>query len=136
MTLRGGVLMPTSATQAQQGLFVIRNADMATTADQAFTKLFAGAGYVVTGIVAVRKTGAFSVACLGGIYTAASKGGVALLSAAQSWATLTGAGAAAVPLVANLLQTITSSATPILSLTTANLAALTADIFILGAVID
>ena len=127
---------PLLAGNATQTLFVLRGADMTLTTDQVFTKLCGFTNYVVTNIVGVRKTGAFGTACLGGVYTAASKGGSALLAATQIWAALTGAGTAQAATLANILQTVAASATPILSLTTGNTGALTADIFIQGIVTD
>lgn len=109
---------------------------MTLTTDQAFSKIGSFTNYVVDNIVTVRKTGAFGVSCLGGIYSAAAKGGDAILAATQTWAGLTGAGTSVVPAFSNLLQTKVESATPILSLTTGNTGALTADIFICGVIVD
>lgn len=116
-------------------LFVLRAADMTLTSDQAFTKIGAFTSYVVTGVVATRKSGALGVACAGGIYSAATKGGDAIIAAAQSWAGLTGALTAVIAAVANLIGKA-ETATPILSLTTGNTGALTADIFITGTIVD
>jgi hypothetical protein len=134
MTLRAISNLPSVTTQ--QTLFVVRGADMTLTTDQAFTKLFSGTNYIVTNVFGVRKTGAFGTACLGGIYSAASKGGDTILAATQSWAALTGAGTSVAATLANILQTKVESATPFLSLTTGNTGTLTADIFILGVVVD
>lgn len=133
------VLRSTSSTPQQYGqqtLFVLRAADMTLTTDQAFTKLFSGTKYVITNLTAVQKSGAFGVACLGGIYTGAAKTGDALCAAAQSWGALTGASTAAVATLANLLQTKVETATPFLSLTTGNTGALSADVFISGVIVD
>lgn len=116
-------------------LFVLRNADMTLTTDQAFTKIGTFTNYVVTGVIANRKTGALGVACAGGIYSAAAKGGDAILAAAQSWAGLTGALTAVIATVANLIGK-PETATPILSLTTGNTGALTADLFVTGSIVD
>lgn len=124
-----------AAALQQQTLFILRAADMTLTTDQAFTKQGAFTNYVVTGVTAIRKTGALGVACAGGIYTAATKGGDAILAAVQSWATLTGASTATLATVANLISKV-ESATPILSLTTGNTGTLTADIFVTGSVVD
>lgn len=122
-------------SQTGQQLFVLRSANMQSTADQAFTRLFSGTNYRITDIHAVRKTGAASVACAGGIYDAASKGGNALVAAAQSWVTL--AANVNVPAaLAAVVGTALTSATPNLSLTTGSSAACTADIFIFGYVVD
>lgn len=120
----------------EKPLFILRSADMQLTTDQAFTKQGAFTNYVIQRVVAVRKTGGTSVACLGGIYTAASKGGSALIAAAQSWVSLTGAGKILAATLAALLGTDFQTATPILSLSTGSTAAATADIFIYGDIVD
>ena len=117
-------------------LFVLRNADMTLTTDQTFSKIGTFTNYVVTGVSATRKTGAFGVACLGGIYTGAAKSGSALLAAAQAWSNLTGGGTAQTATLANILQSVSANVTPILSLTTGNTGALTADLFISGVIVD
>lgn len=126
----------TPAGNISQTLFVLRNANMTLATDQAFSKLFSGTSYVVSGVFAVCKTGAFGVACIGGVYTGAGKTGDALLAAAQSFAGLTAAGTVASAPLANVLQTKSSTATPFLSLTTGNTGALTADLFVTGIVVD
>lgn len=125
-----------SAAVQTQSLFILRNADMTVTTDQAFARLGSFSSFIVTNVIAVRRTGAFGVACLGGIYTGASKSGSALLAAAQSWSLMTGAGSAQTAALANLLQSVAATATPFLSLTTGNTGALTADLFISGIVVD
>lgn len=134
MTLRATQSVPTGFVQ--QVLFVIRAADMTLATDQAFTRLMLGTNYVVTNIIGVRKTGAFGIACAGGIYTGAAKAGTVILAAAQTWAALTGAGTIQVATLANIQAAVSASATPNLSLTTGNTGALTADIFILGVSLD
>ena len=136
MSLRAQTVATVAPAQVEQRLFVLRSADMTLTSDQAFTKAFTGTNYIVTNIFGVLKSGAFGVACVGGIFTGAAKAGDAILAAAQSWASLSGAGTAAVAALANLLVTKVESATPNLSLTTGNTGALTADIFIVGVVVD
>lgn len=117
-------------------LFRLVAADMTLTTDQVFVKLFAGSRYVVTDVVGQRISGAFGVACSGGIYTGAAKTGLVLLSAAQTWAALTGADTAQFAAMSNVLQTSVFTATPLLSLTTGNTGALVADILICGIVVD
>lgn len=128
--------LSTPAVSTEQALFVLRSADMQSTADQAFSKQFSGTNYVLTNVIAVRKTGGVGVSCIGGVYTGSSKGGDALVAAAQSWASLTGASTSAVASLANLFSTKVESATPNLSLTTGSLSALTADIFLFGVIVD
>ena len=136
MSLRAEIIATVPMAQVEQRLFVIRAADMTLTSDQAFTKAFTGTNYMVTNIFGVLKSGAFGVACIGGIFTGSAKSGDAVLAAAQSWASLSGVGTAAAAALANLLVTKVESATPNLSLTTGNTGALTADIFIVGVVVD
>ena len=136
MSLRSVAVSSMPNNQLSQHLFVLRGANMALTTDQTFTKMFTGTNYIITNIVSVLKTGAFGVACVGGIYIGSGKTGDAVLAATQSWATLTGAGTSTVANIANLLQVKVQTATPNLSLTTANTGALTADFFIIGSVVD
>ena len=133
MTIRSAASI-VSANFAQV-LFVIRSANMQSVADQQFSRLAAGSKYLITSIVAVNKTGGATIACAGGIYSAAAKTGDVLVAAAQSWVTL----AANVNVVATLApaaSTALCTATPFLSLTTGSTAACTADIFISGYLID
>lgn len=115
-------------------LFILRNANMQLNTDQQFTKMFVGTLWDPAYIVANRKTGAFSVACAGGIFSAASKGGSAIVATNQSYSTLTGANTQTHPTIQ--ANNVTFSIVPYLSLTTGNSAALTADFFIYGAVLD
>jgi hypothetical protein len=118
--------------QQQQLLFVLRAADMQSTSDQAFTRVFNGTNYLVSHVWAKRASGGTTVVCAGGIYTAASKGGAALIAAAQSWVNLSGALKSVQATLAAIIGTDVQSATPILSLTTGSTAAATADLFIYG----
>lgn len=123
------------SSTAGQVLFVKRLADMTSTADQTFTKLHGGILYRITDIVAIRKTGAATVVCAGGIYDAASKGGNAIVGVAQSWVTLA-ANVNVTPTIAAVVGTALLSGTPILSLTTGSSAACSADFFIFGYIVD
>lgn len=126
----------TTSPQAMQKLFELRNADMAIDTDQQFSKLFGGTKYMITHVVALRVSGAFNTACAGGIYSAATKGGSALVAAAQSWAGLTGANKSVNATVAAVNGTDVHTTTPYLSLSTANGAALVADLHIYGVCTD
>lgn len=108
---------------------------MQSTADQQFTKLFAGTTYRITDIIAVRKTGGASVACLGGIYDAASKGGNAIVAVGQSWVSLA-ASVNVAPTIAAVVATALLTGTPYMSLSTGSTAACTADVFIFGYCVD
>jgi hypothetical protein len=128
--------MPVSASglavsAAMQLLFKLNAANLQLTTDQPFTKLFGGTNYMPIAIIARQRSGAASVACVGGIYDGAAKSGNIVAAAATNWVTLAAAAPVVVP-VANLLQTALLSATPILSLTTGSTAACTADFYIFG----
>lgn len=116
---------------SNQLIAVIRGANFQLTTDQAMTRVFSGTSFAVTGVVARQRTGAASVACLGGIYDGAAKTGNIICAAAQSWVTLA-SGVIVSVAVANLLQTAVLAATPILSLSTGSTAACTGDVFVYG----
>lgn len=127
---------PVPVAQIQQLLFVLRSADMAVTTDQIMVKVFAGSKYIITNMYGTRVSGAYNTACLGGLYTAASKAGNALVASTQTWAALTGASTVQTATLAAIAGTSVSTATPYLSLTTGNGAALSADIFLFGVCVD
>jgi len=124
------------AAQVQQLLFVGRGLNFQSTADQALTRVFAGTSYIVTNVIAVRKAGGATVSVLGGIYTAAAKGGSAVVGAVQSWIGLSGAGKATTATLAALALTDVLSSDLTLSLTTGSTGAVTADVFVYGVVVD
>jgi hypothetical protein len=118
-----------------QLLFVLRGANMQSVTDQAFTKVFAGTKYKVQEAFAVCKSGGATVACAGGIYDAASKGGNALVASSQSWLAL----ASTIPVAPALTGVSTAkilSPALFLSLTTGSTAAVTADVFVFGYIVD
>lgn len=119
------------AVNIQDLLFKLSGANLQSTADQAFTKIYNGSAYQVQSIMARQRTGAASVACAGGIYDAASKGGNAIVGVGQSWVTLA-SGVIVLATLAGLTGTTLLTNTPILSLTTGSTAACTADIYIFG----
>lgn len=126
-----------SQAKNEQLLFVGRGLDFQSTADQALAKQFTGTNFVITSVQAARKTGGATVVCAGGIYTAAAKGGSALVAAAQSWIGLSGAGKIAQATLAAIVGTdAQSAATLYLSLTTGSTAAVTADLFVFGVIVD
>lgn len=101
--------------------------------DQALTMVGAPTLWIPTNIMARRVSGAYNTACLGGVYTAASKGGNAIVAAAQTYAGLTGAGKIQTCTVAAIAATdVQTSTTLFLSLSTGNGAALTADVYVFG----
>jgi hypothetical protein len=111
-------------------LFQLTAANMNITTDQAFTKLLGFTNFLITRIRAVNSSGSLTTAA-GGIYTGAAKAGNAIVAAGQAYATLTGATIGmdlTIAAVGNGLQTVT----PILSLTTGQGSAMTADFYVLG----
>ena len=119
-----------------QALFTCRGANLQNTADQTFEKVGGFVNYKITSIEAVGKTGGATVACLGGIYTAAAKTGNILVAATQSWLSLSGVGKVNVVTLGAPITTDVQSATPILSLSTGSTAAAIADLFVFGVVLD
>ena len=117
-------------------LFTNAGANMQSTSDQAFVKNGTFTTYVITKVMARHKTGAASVVCAGGVYTAAAKGGSALVAAAQSWVNLTATNKIVDASLAAVIATDAQTATPILSLTTGSTGACTADLFIFGFALD
>ncbi len=127
MALRASGILPDSLAVAKATA-----ADFQSTDDQAFTWLVpVPAKYVIRRVVANQVSGATSVACLGGVYTAASKGGSALIAAAQSWLGLSGSGKIVDATLAAIATTnVVTSSTLYLSLSTGSTAACTADVYI------
>jgi hypothetical protein len=106
-------------------------ANMQSGSDQPFTQIYNGSTYAISGIVARQKSGSCSIACLGGIYDAASKSGNVIVAPTQSWLTLN------VGVIVNaVLSTLTGNQwltnSPILSLTTPSTSACSADFYIYG----
>lgn len=127
----------TGASGNMQRLFIARSVDLQSTADQILTKVFRGTTYVVTSVIAVGKSGGATVACVGGIYTAAAKGGSALVAAGQSWIGVSAAGKMTQATLAALVGTDAQTAAPLyFSLTTGSIAAATADLHLFGVVLD
>jgi hypothetical protein len=117
------------AANMQQLLYKGSALNFQLTTDQPLTKVYGGSAYTVTGIFARQRSGAASVACVGGIYDAASKGGNVWVAATQSWVTL--ASGVMVPAVIALTATL-GTTNLILSLTTGSTAAVTADVYVFG----
>lgn len=124
-------------------LFELRRARMDSTADQKFTKVFpGGVRYKISRIVAVNRNSKTAGAAVGGIYTAAAKGGNQVVAASQTYT----------PMVAeNAVRTLTlgtyandtnmadgtyGGSDLYLSLTTPAGAAAVADFYIYGTVTD
>jgi hypothetical protein len=111
----------------QQLLFKLAGANLQLGSAQPFTKIYGGSAYYPQLIVARQRSGAASVACLGGI----SDGTNAIVAAAQSWVTLA-SGITVTAALAALVQTTLLSVTPSLTLATPSTAACTADFYIYG----
>ena len=128
---------PVAATAMnEQLLFIKRAANMQSTSDQVFTKLFTGTIYMPTRVIGKRVSGGASVACLGGLYTAASKGGHALVANTQDWINLTADKKIVAATLAAIASTESHTETPYLSLSTGSTAACAADIYVFGVVLD
>jgi hypothetical protein len=125
---------PLPTQNSEQLLFLGRGLNFQLNTDQALSKQFSGTNYLVTRVVAARKTGGASVTCAGGVYSAASKGGSAVVAATQSWVTL--ASGILVNAAIEAITAILSSGTMYLSLTTGSTAAATADVFVYGVILD
>lgn len=111
----------------------ITGANMNTTADQAIT--IGAAKYVIRKIVVTNASVSLTTAA-GGLYTAASKGGTAIVAAVQLYSGLTGSAKFIDLTLGALLGTdALTSATLYLALTTGQGSAATADIFIIGDVL-
>ena len=126
-----GALGNVTAAGVQQLLFKLLAANMQSTADQAFAKIYGGSAYEISSIVARQRSGAASVVCAGGVYDAAAKGGNAVVAAGQSWVTLAN-GIIVTATLAALTGTTLLANTPFLSLTTGSTAVCTADLYIFG----
>jgi hypothetical protein len=131
MTLKAtgeGALTSISAVgQLSQLLFKLTGANMQSGSAQPFTKVYSGSAYYPLLIVARQRTGACSVACLGGL----SDGTNAIVAATQAWVTLA-SGITVTATLAGLIQTTLLSATPSLTLATPSTGACTADFYIFG----
>jgi len=121
-----------ASTAVAQALFTLNGANMQLTTDQSMVKNFTGTYWLPVAITTIWASGAFNTGCAGGIYTAASKGGTAIVAAAQSYAALTGSGTTISLAIASAGPW---GVTPILSLTTGNSAALTANFVVWGVVL-
>ena len=125
----GGIVYPSALGQSRV-LFHITSANMNSTADQTFVADYPLTSYLITFIRIVNASTSLTTA-VGGIYSAASKGGTALVANTQAYSALTGA-------TLGLDATIAAfgkgalTATPILSLTTPQGGAATADLYIMG----
>lgn len=123
--------LATSELMAERVLWKLVGANMNSTADQAFIKQFTFSNFLITHLRVVNTSASLTLAA-GGIYTAASKGGSAIVAATQLYSGLTGA-TLGLDLTAAAVGLGQLSATALyLALTTAQGTASTADIYLLG----
>lgn len=111
-------------------LFRLIGADMNSIADQPFVQATKFTKFIPIMVVVTNASGPITTAA-GGIYTAASKGGIALVSAAQAWTGLTSTTKAVLPSVTAAAQAILTG-NLYLSLTTPMGSAATADFYVMG----
>lgn len=119
-----------SSIGVMQLLFTLNAANMNVTTDQPFTKAWAFNEYEIATIRCRDADGTLSTAA-GGIYTAAAKGGTALVAAGQAYSGITGTGQG-IDLTIAAAGRAKQTATPIFALTTAQGAARVATLEIWG----
>lgn len=115
-------------TRTYKLLGALTGANMNTTSDQ--TIAIDSTKYIVDKIIVTNASLSLTLAA-GGIYTAASKGGTAVIAAVQVYSALTGSGKY-VALTNAVTADVLTAAQLFLSLTTAQGSASTADIYIFG----
>lgn len=124
-----GLSFPPLLTGATRILWSLTGANMNTTADQALAKAFSFTNYLITQIIVINASTSLTLAA-GGLYTATSKGGTAVVANTQIYSALTGATPALALTIANTDQR--SNAAFYLSLTTGQGGAATADFLVIG----
>lgn len=120
----------TGESQAVLGL--LRSANMNSTADQAIP--IAASKYVVRRIVVTNTSLSLTLA-VGGVYTGAGKTGTTVVANTQLFSALSGATKVLDATVIALTDVLTASSL-FLSLTTAQGSAATADIYVIGDVLE
>lgn len=126
----GQLYNPPALPLAANGLlWSLIGANMNSTADQAFTKAFSFTNYIIDRIIATNASTSPTLAA-GGIYTAASKGGTAVVAAAQVFSGLTASGLVLPLTIAN--TDLRTGANLFLALTTGQGGAATLDLRIFG----
>lgn len=114
-------------------LFSLIGANMNALTDQVFIKGFGFTTFLVTSIVATNASTSLTLAA-GGIYPATSKGGTALVAAAQVYSGMTASTIVVNPTLAT--ATTRTDAALYLSLTVAQGGAATADFYIIGVALN
>jgi hypothetical protein len=122
-----------SATGAIVQIGVLKGANFNSTADQPINIVTpSGKKYLVTNMIVTNGSISLTTA-QGGLYSAASKGGAAIVAASQAYTNVTGATGVEQATIATAGQTATFTNTKLyFSLTTAQGATATADIYLLG----
>lgn len=119
-----------ASSRARQLVGLLTGANMNSTADQAITIRLPN-NELVTGIIIsgfwVKNASTSLTAAIGGIYSAASKGGTVILTASAAYSPLTGVATQAIYFAATSPFTLTANGTIYLSLTTPQGGAATAD---------
>jgi len=118
---------------AMRLLWVLTGANFNSTSDQAFTKVGTFTNWILgpNGCIRVVNPSGAATSAVGGIYSAAAKGGDQILSSAQAWTALTTNQGQSVSGTANGLALRSDSAL-YLSLSTPHGSAVTADVYIFG----
>lgn len=117
----------------ESGVLAKLSANMNTTADQTFA--ITATKYVVRRITVTNASTSLTLA-VGGLYTAASKGGTPIVAATQIYSGLTGATKFLDLALAAILTTdVRSESTLYFALTTAQGATATADVYLIGDVL-
>jgi len=118
-------------TVATQPIAQLLGANMNATTDQALTMLLPASMVFVPRRIVVTNASTSLTTAAGGVYDAASKGGNAIVASSQAYSALTTAGAAIYLTIAAFRRE--AAATKLyLSLTTAQGAAATADVYVYG----
>jgi hypothetical protein len=128
----GAVTINNTAAGATRVLCSIRAANFNVTTDQACTIPAGVTAWVPTSIIVTNCSASLTLAA-GGVYPAVSKGGTALVAAAQIYTALTGATIVlGLTLAANIATTRYTVNTVYLSLTTGQGTAATCDLYLIG----
>jgi hypothetical protein len=131
-----GLQIPAQSPGHDQALFRLIGANMNVTTDQLFSIIgnIAPTSYLISSIRVLNASISLDTAA-GGVYNAVSKpaGGI-LVAAAQAYSTLTGS-TLGLDLTKTALANGAQSAVPYFSLTTAQGAAATADLYIFGRIL-
>ncbi len=131
MGLFNPTAIPAFLPNEQRVLASLRGANFNVTTDQAFVIPAGITKFLITGINVTNASLSLTLAA-GGVYTVAAKGGTVLVLAAQLYSALS-ASTILLPLtLVAVANTTALTAAPFFSLTTAQGAAATADIYLVG----